>query len=237
MASPLDDIDDRFILADNYIQTNHSKFSKQDLLIFYAYFKQATVGKCDVAKPGIFRIQERAKWDAWNNLQDLDQDSAKASYIQHLSELQPAWDDSKHQKITSTFGNTVSRPQIFEEDMLDSEKSIQDYIKEGDAGSLTESLKELQELNSLDENGLGLIHWAADHGNAEILKILLNQINIDINLQDSEGQSALHYASSCEHVECVKILLENNADKTILDNDGNTSLDVASTVQIKHLLS
>lgn len=98
-------------------------------------------------------------------------------------------------------------------------------------------MKELKELNSLDENGLGLIHWAADHGNAEILEILLTQKEIDINLQDSEGQSALHYAASCEHFECVKILLENNADKTILDNDGNTSLDVASTAQIKQLLS
>lgn len=237
MDSPLDDIDDRFNLAANYIQTNHNKFSKQELLVFYANFKQATVGKCDVARPGIFRIQERAKWDAWNNLQDIDQDSAKTSYINYLSELLPKWDESKDQKFTSTFGNAVSRPQIFTEAISESEKSIQDFIKDGEAEKLRESLKEIKELNLLDENGLGFIHWAADHGNAEILEILLSEKKIDVNLQDSEGQTALHYASSCEHAECVKILLENNADKTLLDNDGNSSFDVASTAQIKCMLS
>ena len=183
MASPLDDLDDlddRFNLAANYIQSNHTKFSKQELLVFYANFKQATVGKCDVARPGIFRLQERAKWDAWSNLGDLNQDSAKGSYIQHLSDLQPTWDESRNQKFTSTFGNTVSRPQILDEAISDLEKSIQDFIKEGDAKNLKESLKDLKELNSLDENGLGLIHWAADHGNVEILEILLNQNEIAI---------------------------------------------------------
>lgn len=85
MASPLEDLDDRFNLAANYIQTNHSKFSKQELLVFYANFKQATVGNCEVGRPGIFKLQDRAKWDAWNNLQNIDHDSAKASYIEHLS--------------------------------------------------------------------------------------------------------------------------------------------------------
>ena len=236
MASPLDDLDDKFNLAANYIQSNHSKFSKPDLLIFYANYKQGTLGKCDVPKPGIFRLQERAKWDAWNKIQDLDLDTAKTSYIQHLTKLQPDWDKNSDPKYSSTFGNSVSRPQFLDAEILDSEKSIQDFIKEENMEKLVESLKDLKELNCLDENGLGLIHWAADHGNSEILEIILKQKNININLKDSDGQTALLYASSCEHSDCVKLLLKYNADKEILDDEGNSCLDVTSCPEIKQIL-
>lgn len=39
--------------------------SNEMLLKFYAYFKQATQGDCKTSKPSIFKVVERAKWDAW----------------------------------------------------------------------------------------------------------------------------------------------------------------------------
>ena len=39
--------------------------SNEMLLKFYGYFKQATTGPCKTSRPSMFKVVERAKWDAW----------------------------------------------------------------------------------------------------------------------------------------------------------------------------
>jgi len=39
--------------------------SNEMLLKFYGYFKQATSGPCKTSRPSMFKVVERAKWDAW----------------------------------------------------------------------------------------------------------------------------------------------------------------------------
>ncbi|XP_064598799.1 enoyl-CoA delta isomerase 2-like [Liolophura sinensis] len=56
-------------------------------LQMYALFKQATVGKCNVPKPGMMDFVGKAKWDAWNGLGDLSQDDAQLQYIKIVEEL------------------------------------------------------------------------------------------------------------------------------------------------------
>lgn len=40
-------------------------------LKLYGLFKQATVGKCNVSKPGITDFVGRAKWNSWNELKNM----------------------------------------------------------------------------------------------------------------------------------------------------------------------
>uniref|UniRef100_A0A1B0DKX9 Uncharacterized protein n=1 Tax=Phlebotomus papatasi TaxID=29031 RepID=A0A1B0DKX9_PHLPP len=40
--------------------------SNEDLLELYALFKQATVGDCNTARPGMLDLKGKAKWDSWN---------------------------------------------------------------------------------------------------------------------------------------------------------------------------
>uniref|UniRef100_A0A6B0V9L6 Putative enoyl-coa hydratase/isomerase n=1 Tax=Ixodes ricinus TaxID=34613 RepID=A0A6B0V9L6_IXORI len=56
-------------------------------LQLYALFKQATVGKCNVAKPDTFDFVGKAKWDAWNNLGDTSQDDAQNEYAAIVTKL------------------------------------------------------------------------------------------------------------------------------------------------------
>ncbi|CAN7974736.1 unnamed protein product, partial [Ixodes persulcatus] len=56
-------------------------------LQLYALFKQATVGKCNVAKPGTFDFVGKAKWDAWNKLGDMSQDDAQKEYAAIVTKL------------------------------------------------------------------------------------------------------------------------------------------------------
>jgi peroxisomal 3,2-trans-enoyl-CoA isomerase len=42
-------------------------------LKLYALFKQATVGPCNMPKPGMIDFVNRAKWTAWSDLKSLSQ--------------------------------------------------------------------------------------------------------------------------------------------------------------------
>lgn len=232
-------VEDKFNLAANFIQSNHHRFNKNDLLQFYAFYKQSTAGINNQSRPSFFKIQERAKFDAWNELGFMDKTEAMNYYTNFLSKLMPTWEEEVEEVKGSSgsFGASVSRPK-FEDYIDDSEKSIEDFIRDGNSDKLNELLKNVDptDLNSLDENGLGLIHWASDRGNLEILKIILNTKGIDIDLQDSEGQTALFYASSCGHKTCLQLLLARGANKEIVDNEETSCSDVAYDDEIKKIL-
>jgi acyl-CoA-binding protein len=236
-------VENNFNLAANFIQSNHQRFNnRSDLLKFYAFYKQSTIGALDItqqSRPSFFKIQERAKYDAWAALGSMDRETAMKSYVELLTSLDPDWKSEVSQESKGSdgsFGVSVSRPKV--EKILDSEKSIEDFIREGNVVKLKELLKDIDEsdLNSLDENGLGLIHWASDRGNVEVLKVILSTSGININLTDGEGQTALHYASSCSHYACVELLLQYKVNKNVLDNDGTLAADAADDEKIKLLL-
>ncbi|NXK51206.1 ECI2 isomerase, partial [Chauna torquata] len=56
-------------------------------LKLYALFKQATEGPSNTPKPGMLDFVKKAKWDAWNSLRNLSQDSARQKYIELVSSL------------------------------------------------------------------------------------------------------------------------------------------------------
>jgi len=238
-----DNVENRFNLAANFIQSHHQELNKGDLLQFYAFYKQATVGALDTSvqsRPSFFKPYERSKFDAWKSLGSMEKLEAMESYVNLLSKSLPSWIESVpdgEKGSSGSFGASVSRPKI-EDYIEDSEKSIEDFIRDGNTEKLLDLLKNVDpvDLNSLDENGLGLIHWASDRGNLNILRIILDTKGIDINLRDSEGQTALFYASSCGHKTCVLLLLDHGADKEILDIEESSCIDVAYDDEIKKIL-
>lgn len=56
-------------------------------LKMYALFKQATVGKCNTKKPGVFDFVGQAKWSAWNELSDMSKEEAENQYIEIVDNL------------------------------------------------------------------------------------------------------------------------------------------------------
>lgn len=227
----LSEIEQRFGRAATYLQSVVSELDQKTLLSFYGLYKQATVGACNIPKPGIFNLQAKAKWNAWNDLGDTTKDAAMSRYVDEMDKLRPNWDDSC-KKQTKEQWVSVSTFQMEGDDAV-ADKSQFDYAKEGDLDRLSK-VHGLQ-LNAVDDDGLGLIHWAADRGNTDILQFLLNG-GVDINLVDSDGQTALHYASSCGHLECVKLLIKFGADRTIRDKESQSCVDVAEDGTVADLL-
>lgn len=58
--------------------------SYEEMLRFYGYYKQATMGQCQIPKPGFWDPIGRYKWDAWNRLGKMTKEEAMAAYIEEM---------------------------------------------------------------------------------------------------------------------------------------------------------
>lgn len=230
-------VEELFSKATDYLGRNHESPELKSLLLqFYGLYKQSTTGDCDTKRPGLFQLTARAKWDAWNKLKGTATAGAMSQYTTLLTSAIPNWQEAaKKESWVSVSAHTIPAENL----IADDEKMITDYIKEGDLNSFREHLKAapVDQLNELDDSGLGLIHWTADRNQVEILRLLLDVPEIQVNLPDSDGQTALHYAASCGHRDTLELLLGRGADRTIANADGETPLDTAYDDSIALLLS
>ncbi|XP_033734399.1 uncharacterized protein LOC117323345 isoform X4 [Pecten maximus] len=77
--------------------------------------------------------------------------------------------------------------------------------------------KDIDLLNSKDEQGFTPLHMAVIGGNAPLLRLLLKK-DADINCLDNEHHTVAHWATVCGHLEVLEILLENGADVSRADS-------------------
>ncbi len=77
----------------------------------------------------------------------------------------------------------------------------------------------------LDPNERSCLHFAAKHGENEILRHILSemyQLNLSVDLRDSNGNTAAHLAAKYNHLDCLQTLVEFNCDITIVNKNGHT---------------
>lgn len=78
---------EKFNKAAEEVKELNSQPSDSDLLELYSLYKQATVGDCNTSRPGMLDFKGKAKWDAWDRMKGMDQDTAKTTYIQKVEAL------------------------------------------------------------------------------------------------------------------------------------------------------
>lgn len=221
-------IEDHFNRASDFLTRNHDNEALvPSMVTFYGLFKQATIGDCNTKRPGFFQLLAKTKWTSWNQFKGTSSIDAMSQYIALLTKCIPNWlESSKKDAWVSVSTHAVPGENL----IPDENKIITDYIKEGDLETFLNLLKIVVRdngINELDETGLGLIHWAADRNQMDILKELLLIPEQKINLQDSDGLTALHYAASCGHKDIIELLLARGIDRSLLNCDGETALDIA----------
>ncbi|XP_072177086.1 acyl-CoA-binding domain-containing protein 6-like [Diadema setosum] len=86
-----DKLERDFNRATEFMKSVAGNLGKDKLLYFYARFKQATQGKCNIPRPGMFDFQGKQKWDAWNGLKDMSKEEAMKEYIASMNEVDPEW--------------------------------------------------------------------------------------------------------------------------------------------------
>lgn len=96
-------------------------------------------------------------------------------------------------------------------------------------------------VNSSNKAKLTALHTAAEHGNLEVLHLLLLQKDIALNSEDSERHTPLHLASKAGHWKICQTLLLAGADVATCNVHGQTPLHIAAKMGFsecgKHLLS
>ena len=99
-----------------------------------------------------------------------------------MDSVSPDW-RGKETKDPASGWVSVSCPKPPpEERILDEDKTLWDRVKEGDLENLERILDEM-EVGVRDENGLSLLHWAADRGHIGIAEIIINKNCSLINSQ------------------------------------------------------
>ncbi|QQR75260.1 MAG: acyl-CoA-binding protein [Holophagales bacterium] len=80
-------IDDEFAAAERRVKTLTKRPSNEVLLKLYSLYKQSTQGDVQGERPGMMEFVERAKFDAWDDLQGVARDEAKRRYIDLVDSL------------------------------------------------------------------------------------------------------------------------------------------------------
>ena len=170
---------------------------------------------------------------------------------------------TKNQGLSS-FGVSVSTMARSDDDNVeDSKKTLFDWCREGRLDKIKELVRNYEGLvddgqsmadwtilsaNSnnhfisprthfLTEDGMNLLHCAADLGYCDIVEYLIHDLSFDVNSADDDGQCALHYAAACSHADVVRLLLETGVvDVTLMDVDELTAMDVAEDDDVKEML-
>ncbi|KAK0417069.1 hypothetical protein QR680_012818 [Steinernema hermaphroditum] len=233
--------EDLFNSACDFLQTATSRISQEDLLFFYAHFKQAMNGAADPdERPNIFEQTARRKFDAWRALKDMTRSDAMLAYIEKLDNLDLGW-DSRAQKVAensqkgigSGFGVKPSRPMRNVSESGTSEtQSLEERwfhaIRAGRIEALAQMHRDHPELinHHEEESLLTALHWASDTGNTTVCNLLIENGAL-IDAVEVDGQTPLHYAVVCANKEVVELLLKRGADPHQRDKDGLSALDMA----------
>lgn len=72
-----------------------------------------------------------------------------------------------------------------------------------------------------------ILMYASELNNPDIVKYLIKNKDISLNLQDKQGNTALMYAAKAGNPEIVNILLKAGANPKILNNNNESALILA----------
>ncbi|KAA3673475.1 phosphatidate phosphatase LPIN [Paragonimus westermani] len=227
-----DELDDLFDRAVNHLRGLAINLKPDVLLYFYGRYKQVTVGRCNIPKPGFTDFNGRRKWYAWDALGEMSKRVACQEYVDKLKEVDPSW-NPETQVHNDNSGVSVSRLVCLNPEAETSNLShvdsrpIFEAVKEG---SLNQSESILRcspsDVNLKDDNGMTPLHWAADRGHHDIITLLL-AYSADVHVVDHDGQTPLHYACSCGHVASAKMLVRAGASLEARDLEGQSAFSLA----------
>ena len=96
-------------------------------------------------------------------------------------------------------------------------------VSQADYHSLVKMLKDDARLANHNDfiSGYTALHWAAKHGNLDMIKLLAGSYSVQVNQKSHGGYTPLHLACQFGHQEVFDILVKAyGADPHLRDNSG-----------------
>ncbi|XP_016151405.1 acyl-CoA-binding domain-containing protein 6 isoform X2 [Sinocyclocheilus grahami] len=181
------DLENEFEAAADRVRDLVQTASREQLLYLYARFKQVKVGKCNTPKPGFFDFEGQRKWSAWKQLGDMSAEQAMQEYVSCVCALDPEGSQKSSERrggeMRTGFGGPAVSSLYQEEKIREEDKNIFDYCRENNIEHVSKAISSKKvDVNTRDEEGRALLHWACDRGHKDLVSLLL-QNNADINSQ------------------------------------------------------
>ena len=111
---------------------------------------------------------------------------------------------------------------------IQANSSVADAAKARDAAAVKALLKDGGDVNAAQGDGMTALHWAASHGDAALMQMLLSAgANVRATTRLG-GITALHLASQGGHAAVVAALIAAGADTSIATTTGATALMLAA---------
>jgi len=92
-------------------------------------------------------------------------------------------------------------------------------------------------LNHLDKNGSTPLHYAAEYGKSEVVKVLLADVRVNFHAQDRYGRTPLYVAGSKNKLDVVRVILaDHRFEVNAADGAGLTLLHCAAIYSLVEVL-
>ncbi|KAL8435983.1 hypothetical protein ACSSS7_002028 [Eimeria intestinalis] len=170
-------------------------------LELYALYKQAIDGDCEEQEPSRLKAVARSKWAAWRAKKGVSSEEAKAAYVQlaaDLGLLEEMQEDAREGRSGGQRAAPCTRVLLSGDDSL---------------------------VNVTGEGRMTALHFAADRGFVDIVRLLIDR-GADVNHTDDSGETPLHVAIAADQDEIVALLIEAGADTSIRNNEGNSCAEL-----------
>ncbi|KAG7563038.1 hypothetical protein FFLO_01470 [Filobasidium floriforme] len=186
-----------------------ANLSNDSKLEIYGLYKVATVGpEPDCPAPSFFSLPAtKAKWNAWKAQGEKygeDAQGAKEKYIEISEEIGYQVGKTSKGGVGGVVVSSMSRTDMDSEEEL--HEPVHARAMDGDIQALTDILKSDGDLiNSQDEFGMSPLHYAADRGHVDTVRMLLDK-GADRSLQDSEGLTPFQLAEPMQNERVLNLL-------------------------------
>ncbi|KAI3375243.1 hypothetical protein L3Q82_021739 [Scortum barcoo] len=121
------------------------------MLMFYSYYKQATLGPCNISRPtGFWDTRGKAKWDAWSSLGNMTKEEAMKNYIEDIQlilETVPISDEVSDlvQKLGNFYMEIDGGGEEAEDNEVDKRPFTRPFAQHTGYGDLWDDIQNLQE--------------------------------------------------------------------------------------------
>ncbi|TDH06174.1 hypothetical protein EPR50_G00129370 [Perca flavescens] len=101
------------------------------MLLFYSYYKQATVGPCNIPRPnGFWDTHGKAKWDSWSSLGNMTKEQAMKNYVEDIQLILEAIPISEEvSNLVQKLGNFYTEVDVEGEEAEEIERDRQPFTR------------------------------------------------------------------------------------------------------------